>query len=157
MHLLFTYAVQIFQFRPIGGAVVLQVFFRASPEVFSPGSFCLPPVHIRAHKDNSSPESGTWGTETQQQKTHTCSVLIIPKCLQQYLKGFLGDLLHCQPAIFCKELQDTNTNKTHIDSGQTCSEEQDNNLQVLKVILLYILGKVVHLEAKQESLNKLGP
>lgn len=37
------------------------------------------------------------------------------------------------------------------------SEEQDNNLQVLKVILLYILGKVVHLEAKQESLNKPGP
>lgn len=34
------------------------------------------------------------------------------------------------------------------------SEEQDNNLQVLKVILLYILGKVVHLEAKPESLNR---
>lgn len=52
--------------------------------------------------------------------THMCSVLMVPKCLQQYLKGFLGDLLHCQPAIFCKELRDTNTNtgKTHVDSGQ---------------------------------------
>lgn len=60
-----------FPFWPAGGAVVLVVFLRASPEVFSPGSFCLLPVHSCVRKDNSSPESGTSGTETQHQQIHT--------------------------------------------------------------------------------------
>lgn len=60
-----------FPFWPAGGAVVPEVFPRASPEVFSPGSFCLLPVRSRVRKDNSSPESGTSGTETQHQQIHT--------------------------------------------------------------------------------------
>lgn len=47
--------------------------------------------------------------------THLCSVLMVPKCLQQYLERFLGDLLHRQPAIFCEKLQETNTDQTCLD------------------------------------------
>lgn len=75
-------------------------------------------VLIRITPVPNQEHEGLKHTNKKLTHTHMCSVLIVPKCLQQYLKGFLGDLLHCQPAIFCKELQETNTNQTHVDSGQ---------------------------------------
>ena len=69
---------------------------------------------------------------------------------QSYLERFLGDLLHCQPAIFCKELQETNyrSDLTHTLIQETLVLR--NHLQMLKVVLLHILGEVVHLEEQQD-------
>lgn len=113
MHLLFISAVKIFQLRPVGGAVVphLKSFLQ---EVFA--SLQSISVLIRITPVPNKEHEGL--KHSNEKLTHVCWLLMAPECLQLYLKGFLGDLLHCQPAIFCKELQGRNTNKTHVDSGQ---------------------------------------
>lgn len=51
-------------------ACILKNKRAGSPVVVFPGSCCLLVVRICVHKDNSSPESGTSGSETRQHHTH---------------------------------------------------------------------------------------